>query len=341
MSRPGVTLQDCEAAYDRIEARGEYPSAKRIWEELGRTGSMTTINAHLQTFRAKRASKSALEEMESISPDLVKTVMKLHGQLQAVATSEIAKSQQQFSQQLKAAEDAQTELQAKLEASLAQIARLEQDLVVARSMYDSEREALVASREKVAALDNKVSGQTEDINDLKSRLQVSQEETRRAIAQREHYQAAMAEERKREHAEHANAIAHMQAQNEALTREVVAKTEQQSQASIRISTLELEVASAQAANAELRASQTRLNDLVSQRDTTIDDLRQKLDAAVIQEREAGRQAARANAELAEARQSLAVTEVRMTHLESENAGLRDDLKTLKAAPNPEEGRDAN
>lgn len=298
-------------------------------EEL-KGGSMTTLNGHLQFLRGEDESKRSLEDLEMVSPELVTTVMNLHGQLQAAATSEAAKAQQKFEHQMKVAEDARADLQAKLEASLAQSSRLEQDLVAARAMYNAERESLVTAREQIAVLNCQVAGQAEKLNDLKGRLQASQDETRRAHAQRDHYQTAVSEERNRERAEHASAFSQQEAQNDYLRKELVTRIEQLTRTNIRIVALEHEVTSTQAVNVEIRSAHARLIEQLDSQENTIAKLRQNLDLAVVQERDLLNEARRANANLAEAKQRIAISEVQLTHAKGENDTLSEKAREAEA-----------
>lgn len=328
MSRAGITYEEAKAAYDKIVAAGEKPTAERLRKELGR-GSMTTINALLQAIKREMDSAKTLESLVAISPAVAEAVINVHKELQAVARTQIEQAQDRCDQQLREVEGQRAELQARLDAALEQISRQEQEIQIARSMFDAERENLVKAREQIAALSSQAAGQAEIIDDLKSRLQASQDEARRAVAQREHYQTAVAEERNRERVEHASVLSHQKAQNDSLSKELVARIEQLSQANIRIAALELEASATKAGNAELKSAQARLIEQLDSREATIATLRQNLDLAVAQERELRNEVAGTKADLAEARQRIAIAEVKLSHAEAENSTLNEKVRTAE------------
>jgi len=56
MSRNGITLEDTRAAIDALLERGEHPTHLSIREELGNTGSLSTISKHLDIIQATKVA---------------------------------------------------------------------------------------------------------------------------------------------------------------------------------------------------------------------------------------------------------------------------------------------
>ena len=58
MARPGITLKEVSAVASAIKARGQTPTIAAIRNELGNTGSFTTIAQHLASWKQEAAMEA-------------------------------------------------------------------------------------------------------------------------------------------------------------------------------------------------------------------------------------------------------------------------------------------
>src|ERR1035437_4244450 len=115
-----ASREDIEAAIERLAARGVKPSVRRkIWEELGMTGSHSQINPVLSAWRIKQAGKSAAGS--PVPDELTETAMSLVTRCWALAEKKALEDAQDGRRgadlRIKEIEQKNTELKETLEKS--------------------------------------------------------------------------------------------------------------------------------------------------------------------------------------------------------------------------------
>ena len=82
MARPGITKQEVFAAANQILGQGKDPTIEQI-RQLLKTGSNSTIAAHLRDWRASQSETQTLAINEGLPHDIVSVVKGLWDRLRS------------------------------------------------------------------------------------------------------------------------------------------------------------------------------------------------------------------------------------------------------------------
>jgi DNA repair exonuclease SbcCD ATPase subunit len=127
MGRNGVTKEQVLAVAERLHAEGEKITVKRVREELGETGSYTTISAALKLWRSDRGMTQVVNE--PLPPVLERSTLRLVGSLWRTVTSLVRKL---------VMED-QSATGRRLDEVEAQLHRSQQELTALGQRWDDQR----------------------------------------------------------------------------------------------------------------------------------------------------------------------------------------------------------
>lgn len=106
MARTGITFDDVSAAAESVLARGQEPTISGIRQELGDTGSMTTIQRHLSAWRSENKAKciktnSLPDALEVAFRSSLEELWRTSQQIAQSDIEEIRRSAQTTSQELR------------------------------------------------------------------------------------------------------------------------------------------------------------------------------------------------------------------------------------------------
>jgi len=164
MARRGINKEKVFAAADRLAARGEAVTVTRLREEVGNTGSYTTISSYLKAWRADSGGDDPEAERlpDGVEGGALQLVRRLWGGLAWLVDRRDAQRKQQTEAHFDRLEhevgDTERALQdlagrqREQEQALEELRRRDADRAEAMARLEGEAEAL---RRRLAALDGK------------------------------------------------------------------------------------------------------------------------------------------------------------------------------------------
>ena len=124
MARTGITYEDVAAAAAQLLSDGTEPSAAKVRGLLG-TGSLNTIQRHLEAWREDR--DRAVTEAAAVPDEILPVIERLAGRIWAVADGHaragLDAARAEMLRRTGAAEDALVEVEERLDAAQADLAR--------------------------------------------------------------------------------------------------------------------------------------------------------------------------------------------------------------------------
>ena len=197
MARLGVRFEDVAQAAAAIRDGGEEPTIDRVRQTLG-TGSKSTLAPLLKRWKAQQCGDQAGDVLPA---DLLKAVRNLHELTQQAADEQIEAARKDFA-------DLEVALQQKLAEKMSELQELQQQ----HSALSHSHEKLQAKHQQLNDAHHQVrasaAAQGAELGEVRLRLEESRlavdelkQQSKQARAQAEHYQQAVAEERRleREH----------------------------------------------------------------------------------------------------------------------------------------------
>lgn len=159
MAKKGITRVDVERAVATIEARGDQPTVTSVRQELGDTGSSSTIHRHLRDIRSEREAGSAAREAPpaSIIEEMQRTTESLWALAQHVARQDIDTIRRSAHER---------------------VAQLEEDLEQAFGEVDAQRHALQRMSEQQAEADAEIERLRRALTESEAAREVIREEHR-------------------------------------------------------------------------------------------------------------------------------------------------------------------
>jgi chromosome segregation ATPase len=194
MARTGVTYDDVAKAADTLQEAGIEPTVDRVRERLG-TGSKSTLAPLLKRWKEQRDVAVA---GQGLPAGLLQSVKALYDQVQHSATVQIEVMRQEFtnaeaviSQQLMQVNDELTTLQQQHQI-------LDQEYTALKQAHAQLLEAYKEQQTIAAARTSELAEVRIQLKDAQTSFKETKQELRRVRDNAEHYQQAVAEERRLE-----------------------------------------------------------------------------------------------------------------------------------------------
>ena len=222
MARGGVNKAVVQIARTAILARGEHPSIDAVRIEMGNTGSKTTIHRYLKELDEVDSRRGAPQEQ--IGDELTELVARLAQRLQEQAQEPIDRAQAHYEQlkielreQLSEAQDAQAQLEQRLEIQGTALSQESANLEAIRSMLQTEQTRNAALNQACSDFELRLTDRDEQIRSL-------EEKHLHARDALEHYRSAVKEQREQDQRRHEGQLQQVQmelrqAQQSALVRQ--------------------------------------------------------------------------------------------------------------------------
>ena len=222
MARGGVNKAVVQIARTAILARGEHPSIDAVRIEMGNTGSKTTIHRYLKELDEVDSRRGAPQEQ--IGDELTELVARLAHRLQEQAQEPIDRAQAHYEQlkielreQLSEAQDAQAQLEQRLEIQGTALSQESANLEAIRSMLQTEQTRNAALNQACSDFELRLTDRDEQIRSL-------EEKHLHARDALEHYRSAVKEQREQDQRRHEGQLQQVQmelrqAQQSALVRQ--------------------------------------------------------------------------------------------------------------------------
>jgi len=195
MGRPGITYLDVAQAATKLFEQGNRPSIEAVRHELG-TGSNSTINRHLRTWREKQGNQ---QELESGLPEsLLIAVKGLYEATKAEATAKISTIQAEADESVKSLKTTAQDLETKLAQTIQQQAATEQTLnLTQEEKFALERQLAETNKQLDKQASQYELSQTQ-LKDKVAEIQRLLEQLSHAQHNLEHYRESIREERYQE-----------------------------------------------------------------------------------------------------------------------------------------------
>jgi hypothetical protein len=160
-----ASKEEIEKAIEELVARGEEPSVRKVWAELGNSGSFIQINPILSAWKKARAAKSA---PGSPVPDgLTETAVALVAKCWTIAEKKATED----------AQDARRGADHRIDELEQEVVELEGSLEEAEFMVEKEKhenadmvQAMSASQQLVGELRSNLAGSAREIALLRERI---------------------------------------------------------------------------------------------------------------------------------------------------------------------------
>ena len=202
MSRNGITYPDVARYAEELTAGGTEPTIERIRIQL-KTGSNSTIGAHLRTWRARRDPLLQLATKEKIPEELIILLKGLWERVIAQAEAQVETikndTQQEFAQKMQVIQQLQRD-NARLQQSDIQLKHARDGLTQEKLALEK---MIAESRTEIATVQAKHDGLIQQLADKQTRIEELHRQNKQIQANLEHYQAAQLLQRQQDqqHAE--------------------------------------------------------------------------------------------------------------------------------------------
>ncbi len=197
MSRPGVSYLEVSKAANQIMAGGQEPTIERIRAQL-KTGSNSTIGAHLRLWREKQNPLQEIASKEKIPEELIAVLKDLWERVMSHAQEKIDTNEKLCQQALK---DHQESIH-QLEQLNAQLMHSEKQLEESRDSLVQKNEALEQAvaefRTEIVTLQTKGEGQLQQLQEKQTRIEELHKQNLQTQANLEHYRTTSLEQRQLE-----------------------------------------------------------------------------------------------------------------------------------------------
>lgn len=325
--RGGINIAVVQRAADELAKAGKPVTDRAVRDCIG-SGSLTTINKYLKEIR--RGEQDNFGRLGIVSDELSGLVLKLHDELRSISDAAVDEAQgkiriaeEKFLEEKKAFETEIAAIKTELQAT-------EDNLVLARSMYEAERRELGESRKTMAELKTKCEVSEWTITSQTEQIKKAESEARNAIAQRDHSQESAERLRRSEMEAHEQSTSMLQNEIRIASQQTREKAEELIEVTSELKHREGLLASAQDMNANLRAEIAALAAKISERNTRLDALQSKVDESVLAERAAMTAVLSTKDQLSSARVELATSIAEVSTVKSQLLAVQDALKKAQA-----------
>ena len=194
MSRPGVTYLEVANVAQQLMVSGQEPTIERIRAHL-KTGSNSTIGAHLRNWREKQDPLQQLATKEKIPDELIVLLKGLWERVMSQAEERVEVIKNDTQQALKQHNQTIQELEqanARLQQSENQLKQTSDGLAQEKLALE---QIITVARTEIVALQIKQDGLLQQLADKQTRVEELHKQNRQTQANLEHYRAASLEQR--------------------------------------------------------------------------------------------------------------------------------------------------
>lgn len=221
MARSGIYKAEVQRARDALLAIGRHPSIDAVREELGHTGSKSTIHRFLKEIEEEEGPKN--DSPLSISETLQDLVSRLAHQLNEEAQTQITRAQQAHAAQLSVH-------QQEAEALRAETLGLRQELKQTRQSLDTETKAHAHTRQDLNVKILEWTQLTQQVMDLQAQLE-AQEKHRLSLEDKhqharlalDHFRESSQAQRTQDQRRHEQQVQYLQTECRTLSESLAAK----------------------------------------------------------------------------------------------------------------------
>ncbi|OHC70649.1 MAG: hypothetical protein A3H93_16950 [Rhodocyclales bacterium RIFCSPLOWO2_02_FULL_63_24] len=219
MARGGIYKSEVIRARDKLLAIGRYPSVDAVRQELGNTGSKTTIQRYLKEIAEEEGGKTGTKV--AISEALQDLVARLAERIQMEADTRIAEMTAKHAGEL-------VEQRQAREAVEGEVAGLRKTLEKAQADLAEEQTRHQRTGERLQQEITTHAMASQQVTDLEDRLRV-EEQHRRSLEEKhaharealEHFRAATKEQREQDQRQHEQQVQYLQSEIKTLGNSLV------------------------------------------------------------------------------------------------------------------------
>lgn len=219
MARGGIYKSEVVRARDKLLAMGRYPSVDAVRQELGNTGSKTTIQRYLKEIEEEEGGKTGGKV--AISEALQDLVARLAERLNMEAEARIAELMAKHAGELAEQRKANEAIEAEAAGLRKALEKVQADLAAEQSRHQRTAERLQQEMTSHAMA-------TQQVTDLEDRLR-AEEGHRRSLEEKhtharealEHFRAATKEQREQDQRQHEQQVQYLQSEVKTLGNSLV------------------------------------------------------------------------------------------------------------------------
>ena len=219
MARGGIYKSEVLRARDKLLATGRHPSIDSIREELGHTGSKSTIHRYLKELEEEEGQ--GLGAKVAVSDALQDLIGRLAGRLHEEAEAVVTQAQQRFEVQLQERTQALEQQQQEGTALSTQLQRTDAALQAERADHTATRQALAEATLLIGQLEERAAGLVTRLAENEAHARSLEEKHQHAREALEHYRTSVKEQREQEQRRHEHQVQELQVSlrqaNETLT----------------------------------------------------------------------------------------------------------------------------
>lgn len=329
MARSGVHKSEVQKARDRLVAQGRHPSIDAVREQLGNTGSKTTIQRYLRELEEEDGG--GIGKGIAVSEAIQELAGRLGARLKEEAEEAIIEQRRQYETKLQERDALIAQLREENASMGNRLERAEATLrneVEQRSVADQR---LADARLTNERLTQQVASAEERLKDNAAHRQSLEEKHQHSRDALEHYRQSVKEQREQDQRRHEHQVQQLQVELRTLNQTLIIKQNELTQLYQDTARVSAELA---AHKKDLRRIESEAKDLREGRD----QLRQRAgtleaNAAALTERLAQSEIKRAAAErdLAARLNQLHSKDLEMVQLQTRLAGQEELLSLLKEA----------
>ncbi|WP_374347890.1 DNA-binding protein [Chitinimonas sp.] len=224
MARSGVLKSEVQQARDRLVAQGRHPSIDAVREQLGNTGSKTTIQRYLRELEDEDGGGAG--KGISVSEAIQELASRLGARLKEEANELLIEQRQQYEAKLQDKDALIAQLRQENAGLSSQLQRTEVALCDETAQRTAVDEALAEARLTMERLTQQVADLGERLKDNEAHRQSLEEKHQHARDALEHYRQSVKEQREQDQRRHEHQVQQLQMEIRNLGQSLIVKQDE-------------------------------------------------------------------------------------------------------------------
>lgn len=224
MARSGIYKSEVLRARDNLLAQGRNPSIDAIRDELGNTGSKTTIHRYLKELEEEEGAGSGAKI--AVSEAIQELAGRLAARLHEEADERIATMAAESAAQLVHCREQLAQITLEAQNSQQQLQQASQALAAEQQAHATAREALQAAQLRDGQQQQQISGLQERLAENQAHRASLEEKHQHAREALEHYRQSVREQRDQEQRRHEQQVQQLQAELRTLGQTLIVKQDE-------------------------------------------------------------------------------------------------------------------
>lgn len=221
MARSGVHKSEVQKARDRLVAQGRHPSIDAVREQLGNTGSKTTIQRYLRELEEEDGGGPGKEI--AVSEAIRELASRLGARLKEEAEERVIEQRRQYDAKLQEKDIVITQLRQENVNLCAELQRTEAMLRGEAEQHSVADQLLADARLTLERLAQQVASAEERMKDNEAHRQSLEEKHQHTRDALEHYRQSVKEQREQDQRRHEHQVQQLQVELRTLNQTLIVK----------------------------------------------------------------------------------------------------------------------